>query len=336
MNSNRPWKNFLISLNGQLALTDNHFHNSTFQMRDTFSYTLHEVAKSIPNIFIIVADISPAASMEPFRKEFPDRFYNVGVSEQSMISLCTGLALRGCNPFAYTIAPFAIYRPFEHIRVELCYQNLPVTIVGVGAGVAYSVAGATHNAIEDIGIMSALPNMSIIAPCDPEELKPAIWACANHNGTVYLRLGKAGEPILTKNAPEPFEFKKIRKIKDGSKVAIVGYGPILSMAFEAADHHHKKTGVEPAIFSVHTLKPIDNERIRSILNEYERVIVLEEATPPGSLAGQVKQIAWDFQVSCKIRNIGLKDQFIKCYGTKTELLAAHGVTMDALLNQFTN
>jgi transketolase len=305
-------------------------------MRDTFSYTLHEVAKSVPDIFIVVADISPAASMVPFRNEFPDRFYNVGVSEQSMISLCTGLAIRGCNPFAYTIAPFAIYRPFEHIRVELCYQNLPVTIVGVGAGVAYSVAGATHNAIEDIGVMSALPNMSIIAPCDPEELKPAIWTCAKHDGPVYLRLGKAGEPVLTKNAPEPFVFGKIRKIKEGSKVAVLGYGPILSMAFEAAEHLNNKTGQEVAIFSAHTIKPLDTARIKSILDEYDRVIVLEEATPQGSLGGQVKQIAWDNRARCSIKSISLQDQFIKCYGTKDELLAAHGLTMDVIINQFTD
>jgi transketolase len=253
-----------------------------------------------------------------------------------MISICTGLAIRGCKPFAYTIAPFAIYRPFEHIRVELCYQNLPVTIVGVGAGVAYSVAGATHNAIEDIGVMSALPNMSIIAPCDPEESKPAIWTCANHDGPIYLRLGKSGEPILTKNAPEPFEFKKIRKIKNGSKIAILGYGPILSMAFEAAEHHQKKTSKETAIFSVHTLKPLDTKRIQLILNEFERVVVLEEATPQGSLAGQVKQIAWDSQAKCSIKSVSLQDQFIKCYGTKDELLAAHGLTMDVIINQFTD
>ena len=302
-------------------------------MRDTFAYTIHEVAKKIPNIFITVADISPAASMAPFRKEFPDRFYNVGVSEQSMISLSTGLALRGCQPFAYTIAPFAIYRPFEHIRVELCYQNLPVTIVGVGAGVAYSVAGATHNAIEDIAVMSALPNMSILAPCDPEELKPAIWACAQNEGPVYLRLGKAGEPVLTDNAPEPFEFKKIRKIKNGSDIAILGYGPILSMAFEAAELYQQKTNEELAIYSVHTLKPLDDDRIKSILNEYKKVVILEETTPQGCLAGKVKQLAWDIQANCEIRSISLKDQFIKCYGSKTELLAAHGITVGAILSQ---
>ena len=305
-------------------------------MRDTFSFTLHEVAKIVPDVFIIVADISPAASMEPFRKEFPERFHNVGVSEQSMISLCSGLALRGCNPFAYTIAPFAIYRPFEHIRVELCYQNLPVTIVGVGAGLSYSVAGATHNAIEDIGVMSSLPNMSIIAPCDPEELKPAILACAKHDGPIYLRLGKAGEPNLTKDAPEPFEFKKIRKIKEGTETAIIGYGPILSMAFEAAESYKKKTGAEIAIFSAHTIKPLDTDRIKSLLKEYDRIIVLEEATTQGSLAGQVKQIAWDEQAICIIRSLSLQDEFIKCYGTRVELLGAHGITLDSLINQFDN
>ena len=305
-------------------------------MRDAFAHTLHEVAKKIPNIFIIVADISPAASMAPFRKEFPDRFHNVGVSEQSMISLCTGLALRGCNPFAYTIAPFTIYRPFEHIRVELCYQNLPVTLVGIGAGVAYSVAGATHNAIEDIAVMSALPNMSIIAPCDPEELKLAIWACANHDGPIYLRLGKAGEPNLTGDAPEPFEFKKIRKIKNGTDFAILGYGPILSMAFEAAELYKKEAHIDPAIFSVHTVKPLDVDRIKSILTEYNKVIIVEETTPYGSLAGQIKQIAWDFKTSCNIGSIGLQDQFIKCYGSKDELLAAHGITIDSILNLLLN
>ncbi len=305
-------------------------------MRDTFSYSLHEIAKVVPGIFIVVADISPAASMQPFRDEFPERFINVGVSEQSMISLCTGLALRGCNPFAYTIAPFAIYRPFEHIRVELCYQNLPVTVVGVGAGLSYSVAGATHNAFEDIAVMSALPNMSILAPCDPAELKSAVWACAYHSGPVYLRLGKTGEPDLTKNSPEPFEFGKVRKIKDGERIAILGYGPVLSMAFAAAHKFHEMSQLDASIFSVHTLKPLDRKRIAAILLSNERVIILEEAIHLGGLGMQVKAIAWDIGAKVEIRCLGLQDKFIKCYGTKDELLEAHGISEKLLIQQFGN
>lgn len=301
-------------------------------MRDTFSKTLYDIAKAENNIFIIVADISPAASMVPYRREFPERFINVGVSEQSMISLCTGLAIRGCRPFAYTIATFTIFRPFEHIRVELCYQNLPVTLVGVGAGVAYSVAGATHNAIEDVAVMSALPNMTVIAPCDPLELANAVWATLSLDGPAYLRIGKAGEPVLSEHAPEKFEFGKIRKIKKGQGRCILGYGPILSIAFDAAERLKEETGEEVAIYSVHTLKPLDIKGISQVLSAFDQVVVLEEHVPNGSLGRQVKQIAWDYGVKCEIKTICLLDQFIHCYGTRDELLSAHGIDTESVLS----
>ena len=158
--------------------------------------------------------------MALFQKEFPDRFINIGVAEQSMIGVCAGLAMRGCTAFAYTIATFAVYRPFEQIRDDLCYQNIPVTVVGVGGGVAYSTLGGTHHAQEDIAVMSALPNMSVVAPCDPLETELATWACSQSKGPVYLRLGKAGEPVLTADALEPFQFGKLRYLRKGKDVCI--------------------------------------------------------------------------------------------------------------------
>src|SRR5207248_1419159 len=167
-------------------------------MRDAFARTIYDVAKAVPKVFVVVADISPAASMAPFQTDFPERFLNVGVAEQTMIGLTAGLALRGCRPFAYTIATFAVYRPFEQVRDDLCYQNLPVTVVGVGGGVAYSSLGGTHHAQEDVVLASALPNMTVLAPCDPAECREATLYCVTQeHGPVYLRLGKAGEPDLT-------------------------------------------------------------------------------------------------------------------------------------------
>ena len=299
-------------------------------MRDTFSRTLYEVAKAVPKVFIVVADISPAASMAPFRADFPDRFINVGVSEQSMISLCSGLAMRGARPFAYTIAPFAIYRPFEHIRVELCYQNLPVVLVGVGAGVTYSVLGGTHNAFEDVAVMSALPNMSVVAPCDPLELEAAVWAITQQSGPVYLRLGKAGEPVLTDKAPESFVFGKVRQIKEGGERCIVGYGPVLAIAFAAAERQEALGRHPVAIHSVHTLKPLDIEGICAVLGRYERVVVLEEHSCMGSLGWRMKQIAYDAGSSCCIKTLSLQDRFVHLYGSKSDLLAAHGITLEAV------
>src|ERR1700757_69932 len=188
-------------------------------MRNRFADTFYELGKQDTRLCVVVADISPAGSIEKFRSEFPRRFINTGVSEQIMIGMVAGMAQRGLRPFAYTIATFTLYRPFEMVRDDLCYQNLPATIVGIGGGVSYSTLGGTHHAQEDIAVMGAIPNMSIVAPCDPLETEVATWVCAEQRqGPTYLRLGKAGEPNLTTEAPDPFEFGKVRLIRKGSDI----------------------------------------------------------------------------------------------------------------------
>jgi transketolase len=302
-------------------------------MRDTFARTLYQIAKTKPNVFIVVADISPAGSMGPFREEFPERFVNVGVAEQCMIGVCAGLALRGCTAFAYSIATFSAYRPFEQIRVDLCYQNLPVTVVGIGGGVSYSTLGGTHHAQEDIGVLSALPNMAIVAPCDPLETEAATWACASRNGPTYLRLGKSGEPNLTAEAPEPFVFGKIRTIKPGKDACILSYGPIMKMALEAATGIETAHGCSVAVVSVHTLKPLDVLGIARLLSQYETVVVVEEHSERGGLAAMVKQVAWDHGARCTLRTFSLKDEFIHEFGSHGDLLRAHGLSETIIREQ---
>jgi transketolase len=295
-------------------------------VRDTFARTIYQVAKKKSNVFVVVADISPAGSMAPFREEFPDQFVNVGVAEQTMIGLCAGLALRGCTAFAYTIATFSIYRPFEQVRVDLCYQNLPVTVVGIGGGISYSTLGGTHHAQEDIAVMGAIPNMAIIAPCDPLETEAATWVCAEQRtGPTYLRLGKAGEPNLTSEAPDPFEFGKIRRIREGSDICIISYGPIMKMALEVAERIEGEQGKSVALVSAHTLKPLDTEGIARVLDKYETVAVIEEHSEHGGLAGQVKQIAWDKSAKCRLHTFSLKDKFIHEFGSQRDLWKAHGL-----------
>ena len=300
-------------------------------MRNAFAHTLAQLAKQVPNVFLVVSDISPAGSIAEFREEFPDRFYNVGVAESTMISICAGLALRGCKPFAYTIATFALYRPFEQVRSELCYQNLPVTLVGIGAGVSYSTLGSTHHAQEDVALLSALPNMTILAPCDPAETEAATWACAHHPGPIYLRLGKAGEPDLTSEAVEPFEFGRARLLRHGADICIISYGPIMKLAFELAttveQEHHRSV----AVVSAHTLKPLDVERIADMLDRFETVVVLEEHSVRGGLGAQVKQIAWERSAHCRLHAFGLKDEFIYEFGSAADLWEGHGLSTSGIL-----
>src|SRR5215475_6927623 len=155
-------------------------------MRNMFANTFFEAACEDERLCVVVADISPAGSMSTFREKFPNRFINTGVAEQVMIGISAGMALRGLRPFAYTIATFALFRPYEFIRDDLCYQNLPVTVVGIGGGVNYSTLGGTHHAQEDVAIACTLPNMSVIAPCDPAETRVATeYLVTQERGPVY-------------------------------------------------------------------------------------------------------------------------------------------------------
>ena len=164
---------------------------------------MFNLSKKIKNK-IVAADISPSGKLAELSKKYPDKFINVGVAESSMISMCAGLAMRGLIPFAYTIASFSIFRPFEMVRIDVGYQNLPVVIVGMGAGTVYSTLGGTHLTQEDVSVIRCLPNFKILNPCDPDELEACLkYLCKKNKSPCYLRIGKSGEKnfqiILTKN-----------------------------------------------------------------------------------------------------------------------------------------
>lgn len=298
-------------------------------MRNTFAEALHRCATHHSDVYIVVADISPAGSMNDFRTKYPDRFINVGVAEQSMIGICAGLAIRNKQPFAYTIATFALYRAFEFVR-QLGYQRLPVTVVGMGAGLIYSTLGGTHHAQEDVAIAGAIPNMQIIAPCDPSECIEATYHCAAQKaGPLYLRLGKAGEPELTKGA-EPWQFGKLRYLRRGDDLCILSYGVIMKQATAVAEHF-QANGRSVSLVSVHTMKPLDRDGIAEALRRHREVVVIEEHAPQGGLAPQTKAIAWDIGATCKLHLFTLQDKFIHCYGSHDELLEKHGISPQRII-----
>ncbi len=300
-------------------------------MRNRFANVFYELGKTDPRLVVVVADISPAGSIAKFREDFPDRFINTGVAEQVMIGLCAGMAQRGMRPFAYTIATFTVFRPYEMIRDDLCYQDLPVTLVGIGGGVSYSTLGGTHHAMEDVALMTGLPNMQVIAPCDPTETELATrWLATHNQHPAYLRLGKAGEPDLTTNAVDPFEIGRIRRLRQGKRVAFLTYGPITKDVIAAADRVAAKTGEAPTVVSVHTLKPLDADGIAKILKSHDTVVVVEEHVPHGGLASRVKEIAWDVRAPCDLKVFTLQDEFIHTYGSHADVLAAHGLSVDAI------
>jgi transketolase len=299
-------------------------------VRNRFADTFYELGKADPRLCVVVADISPAGSIAKFRTEFPRRFINTGVSEQIMIGMAAGMAQRGLRPFAYTIATFALYRPFEMVRDDLCYQNLPVTVVGIGGGVTYSTLGATHHAQEDVAIAAAIPNLTVIAPCDPAETEAATrWCVTQERGPVYLRLGKAGESDFTKHAPEAWQFGKVRQLRRGGDIALLSYGPIMKRTMAVADRF-ETAGKRAAVFSVHTLKPLDRETLIGILRDYRDVVVIEECAPNGSLAMRVRELASITAARARLTTFTLQDAFIHCYGSHDDILDAHGLATEKI------
>jgi len=303
-------------------------------MRNKFADKVYELGKINKNIAIVVADISPAGSIEKFAKDYPDRFINCGVAEQSMIGISAGLALRGFRPFCYTIATFTLYRPFEMVRVDLAYHNLPVTLIGMGSGLIYSTLGGTHQSIEDISIASSLPNMNVICPADPYEMEKVVEWCATRSiGPTYVRLGKTGEKNLDSFKADVFQFGKIRYLKRGNDIAIISYG-IIMQKIETTVKFYNKDNFNPSLISCHTIKPLDENGIIEVLKRYKKIIIIEEHVPHGGLSSRIKELAFDNKILNSLECFTLKDKFIKSYGTYDDLLNKHGLNVDEIIKRY--
>ena len=297
-------------------------------MRNLFSKKLSELAEKNKDIYIVVADISPAGAMVEFQKKNPNRFINVGVAEQTMIGVSAGLAMKKKIPFAYTISTFALYRPFEMIRTDLCYQNLPVTVVGMGAGTIYSTLGTTHLTQEDVAIARSIPNLQVLTPCDPSELEECINFCAKKSKKpTYLRIGKTGERNYT-NKLQKWKFGKIRKITNGKSICILSFGPIIKMAFEANEKLEHKV----SIYSCHTIKPFDYKGLEKIFKKYKNIITLEDHSCIGGLSEIISSHAGKKDYRGKIKSFALKDKFFHFYGSQDNLLDLHGISTKKLKN----
>ena len=295
-------------------------------MRNKFADVIYKKGILDERICALVADISPAGAMTKFSEKFPKRFINCGVAEQSMIGIAAGMALRGMRPFCYTIATFALFRPFEMVRVDLCYQNLPVTVVGMGTGTIYSTLGGTHLTQEDISVARSIPNMNIIAPCDPNELENAVnYCCTKSKNPIYLRIGKAGEKNFSNKLSDKWEFGKIRKILDGKNICILTYGPIIKKAFQINDELRKKN-ISCKIYSCHTLKPFDYNELKKIFKKFKLIVTIEDHSKIGGLNNIVKTYAFENRYDGKIISYALKDEFVHCYGSQDDLLDRHGIS----------
>jgi len=281
-------------------------------MRNAFADELFTLAADDERIVFLSGDIGNRL-FDKFKAAYPERFFNCGVAEQNMIGMAAGMAMCGLRPICYTIASFATVRCLEQIRVDVCYHNLPVVIVGVGAGLGYAELGATHHSCEDIAMLRSLPGMTVVCPGDPLEVRGALAAAMKHNGPVYLRLGKKGEPIVHATRPD-LRIGKAIPVRAGSDVALLVTGTLLPIAVEAA-HLLAAQNIDAAVISVPTVKPLDVEMLARVFADYRRVATIEEHGLIGGFGSAVAEWLVDeenrpFASQAALLRFGTTDRFL--------------------------
>jgi transketolase len=274
-------------------------------VRTTFIETLCEVAAADERVWLLNGDLGYSV-LERFSSRFPGRSVNVGVAEQNMTGLAAGLALCGKVVFTYSIANFPTLRCLEQVRNDVCYHNLNVKVVAVGGGLAYGAQGYTHHAVEDLAVMRSLPNMTVLAPGDPAETRAAVRAAVETDGPCYLRLGKAGEPVVHTSEPAFVRGKAI-KLRDGADAALLSTGGMLKTASEAVELCAAR-GRSVALYSVPWVKPLDEELVRELSARVPLLVTVEEARASGGLGGSVAEVlAGEPSPRARLLRLGFED-----------------------------
>ncbi|WZL72165.1 transketolase family protein [Clostridiaceae bacterium 35-E11] len=296
--------------------------------REAYGKALAQLGKVNEKVVVLDADLSKSTKTAVFQKEFPHRFFNMGIAEQNLMGAAAGFAASGKIPFASTFAMFATGRAFEIIRNSVCYPKLNVKICATHAGITVGEDGASHQALEDLACMRAIPNMVVINPSDAVSAKKAIFAVAEYNGPVYVRLGRAGVPVLYEEDQLHFEIGKGIEVKDGKDVTIIATGIMVAEAMKARDLLQHE-GIEARVIDMHTIKPIDQELIIKAAEETGAIVTAEEHNVIGGLGSAVAEVLVENK-PVPMKRIGTMDTFGES-GKPAELMEKYGITAQAIM-----
>lgn len=300
-------------------------------MRDSFINSIYKVTKLNRNVLCIVGDLG-AFLLRNYIRDFPKNYYNMGATEQNIVGVAAGLAMSGKIPFVYSITPFITSRCYEQIKIDVCYNNANVKLVGVGSGVSYGTMGSTHHSLEDIAIMRALPNMVIISPSDPQEVEEAVFAAMKYTGPIYIRLTLQSKPLDYNRGN--FKIGKGRIVKRGTDAGIVATGEMVGIAIDAAETL-KKYNINCYVVNLHTIKPIDKTLIKQLSRECKALISIEEHSVIGGLGSAVSCVISQLSENkAHFKIMGFNDVFCKEYSQdKMKIFKKYGLSADHLAKE---
>lgn len=297
-------------------------------MRNAFAKQITQLAREDERIVVLSGDIGNRL-FDELKAQCPGRFFNCGVAEANMIGMAAGMALSGLHPICYTITPFVTYRCLEQIRVDVCYHEAPVVIVGTGSGLSYTSLGATHHSCEEMGMLRLLPGLAVVAPADAWEVRATVKAAVSHPGPVYLRIGKKGEPAVHPGEP-PFTIGKAIPVRDGADVCLLAAGTLLPAAVAAAELLGRR-GVSVAVYSFHTIKPLDEMLLAVVFKAFRLVATIEEHSVLGGLGGSVAEwLADRREPTARLVRIGTPDEFLHLTTEQEGAREHYGLTAEGI------
>ncbi|MBU3109694.1 transketolase family protein [Clostridium gasigenes] len=297
--------------------------------RESYGMALVELGSENEKVVVLDSDLSKSTKTNDFKNQFKDRFFNAGIAEQNLMGMAAGFANVGNIPFASTFAVFATGRAFEIIRNSICYPKMNVKIAATHAGITVGEDGGSHQSIEDIALMTSLPNMTVIVPADHREAMQATKAAAKFDGPVYLRFGRCNtEDIFDENYK--FEIGKGVELRKGNDITVIATGMMVQKAIEVS-HILESEGVYVRVINISTIKPIDREIIIKAARETKAIITAEEHSIIGGLGAMVAQVVCD-EIPTKVKMIGINDVFGQS-GTPDELMEKYNLTTEAIITK---
>ena len=300
-----------------------------------FGMAVLDAAKEDDKLMVLTADLATLSGLDRFVKMYPEQFANVGIAEQNMTSVAAGMALTGKNVFTYSIGNFPTLRCIEQIRNDCAYHNANVKVVCIGGGFVYGSLGMSHQATEDLAILRALPNVVVLAPADLVEAEECTKALAKYQGTAYLRLGRGGEKRIHEKI-ENFQIGKAIKVCDGEKVAIFSTGAIFEEV-TAAKEDLNEQGINPAVYTFPTVKPIDKETIEQVAKDFDLIVTCEEHNIIGGFGSAVAEVMAEMkQKNATLLRVGLNDEYSVRVGNQKYLRGQYGIDAKGIVKKILN
>ena len=312
------------------GLTYTAVDSTSLSTAEIYGKALVELGREHPEVVALTADLAKSTKIGDFMKEFPERFFNVGIAEQNLLGVAAGMAKSGLVPFASTFSQFASFRAADQLHTDICYQNVNVKVIATHSGTSFGQAGSTHHAICDLAVTRSIPNLTVIVPADGVETYNAVMAAYETPGPFYIRINRGFDRVLYKDSNYGFEGGKAVTVKEGTDITVIACGSCVFQALQAAEFLEKTDGLKVRVLDMHTIKPIDKEAIQKAVFETRRIITVEDHNILGGLGSAVAEVVVDYGKACAFKKLGIPDKFAPI-GLHEDIMSIVGIDSNGII-----